>query len=160
MEDGSLDLKRKCCLASAGANNDDVYGCRSSCWRHYGDLDLVSLGENLVFIRWTAAALECRFLPKGVILRISPCSCCIYVGAMIGFDGLFSFHRGCVSLDGLWISLWGSSSNAFTSLVVELRWSLSFSSLSSRSLGDGSLTHARLDYMSSGFIRPVVSRTV
>ena len=44
----SLGHRRKPCLASTGANNGDFFGHRSPCWRHYGDLDLVFLGENLV----------------------------------------------------------------------------------------------------------------
>jgi hypothetical protein len=43
MEEGSLGHGRKSCLASAGANNDERLQMCSPCWRHCGDLDLVSL---------------------------------------------------------------------------------------------------------------------
>jgi hypothetical protein len=67
----------------------------SPCWRHYGDFD------HVVFIRCLTATLKYRFLPEDVVSRISPCSCCICVGAMVGFDSLFSFRTVCVA----WCSL-------------------------------------------------------
>jgi hypothetical protein len=73
-----------------------------------------------------------------------------------------SLFAGYVPLGGLWVSLWAVAATRCTSLIVELRWSLSFSSyaLSSLSIGHGSLLQARSNYTFGDFIRLVVFHVV
>ena len=98
--------------------------------------------------------LEWRFLPEGVVLRISPS--CIGVGAMVGLDDIFLFSLGGGSLWSLgWPFGHGNDMFYFIAYGAEVL-ALSSCALSLPSFRGVSFLQASSGYTLGGFIRLVV----